>query len=862
MKKIILVFLTVFSCATIFAQKKQELKYIGMPVGGICAGQVYLGGDGQLWNWDIFNVMATVPGNTAGDTYYLNPLTQEQTFVNGFGITVRKGKQLHHRSLNSDGFSDIEFEGDYPIGRVTYNDKYMPVKVELEAYSPFIPTDAEDSGLPITVLEYTVTNTEDVDVEVEIAGWMQNMSLFQTAKGKAGEHVNRTVKTDDFVRVVMDSKSQGLKETQADWGGMTLTLLGDGVASAECGKMKGIPTCFVDAKNTVAEAIIGEPLVGGVSGKAIMKAGESKKFTFLISWYFPNIHLWDGGHHMKNRDDLRYYYSSKFSDAAAVADYVIENPKVMDNTKLWVETWNDSSLPNWFLDRTFINVSTLATTAAVRFDDLKDSAENEGRFYTSEGVYLGEGTCTHVFHYEQAMGRVFPTLARQLREQVDLGLSYGYKEDGIIGYRGEFSQFGSHDGRGYAVDGQAGTILRIYREHLMSTDKKFITSNWANIKGAMQYMIAQDKHKTGIADGILEGIQYNTLDRMWYGKIAWTSGLYAAALRASAEMADEVGDKKFAKECAKIANLAYANISGQLFDGEYFIQITDPEHPEAPNTNKGCHIDQLLGQYWASQLGLGHIVPEKQVKSALKSIVKYNFIENYNEFLKGSEIPISRWYADEDESGLIMCSFPKGGADLAPGLVKNDWEKLVVGYFSEMWTGQEHAVAAALIDEGLIEEAMKVEKALHNRYSAEKRNPYNEIEYGNHYTRAMSGFAPFVSASGFYYHGSKGIIGFDPKMDADSFKSAFITGEGWGSFAQNHNDDNQEYVLALKYGQLAINTLKLSSTTAKIGTFEITLNNIPMKAKYSVKDGVLEIKTSDIQLKAGDVIIVKTATEN
>jgi len=322
-------------------------------------------------------------------------------------------------------------------------------------------------------------------------------------------------------------------------------------------------------------------------------------------------------------------------------------------------------------------------------------------------------------------------------------------------------------------------------------------------------LIARDADE----DGLLDGEQYNTLDASWYGHISWISSLYLACLRAGAAMAAEMGDEPFVKRCTTIAERGSKRMVERLYNGEYFIQILDPGHAKAINTNDGCHIDQVFGQSWAFQVGLPRVLPEVQTKAALEALWKYNFTPDVGPYRRDfKSIPGGRWYAMPGEGGLLMCTWPKGGAEKAKG---QGADPGFVGYFNECMTGFEYQVAAHMIAEGLVEKGLAVTRMIHDRYHAAKRNPYNEVECSDHYARSMASYGVFLAACGFTYHGPKGHLGFAPRLTPADFRAAFTAAEGWATFSQKLGPNGQNATIALKWGKLKLRTLALVVTDEK-----------------------------------------------
>lgn len=825
---------------TTYKKTKNELQYIGMPIGGIFTGTVYLGGDGRLWLWDIFNEnqngidpktiewgMDLHVGKKVrpqDGSAYVQPAKDIRPIEQGFAFKIISGKKTIIKKLAEDDWDEILFEATYPMAKVHYIDHSLGLDITASIYSPFIPLDEKKSGLPCTIYSFSVKNNTAKDVSVSILGWLENKIMHKSKKETdIRQNTFEFFSNYSIANCSIRLNGSDNQKMLPDYGTMAI-----GVVHANCNAntsftLPVVAESFSQQNNLSTSKKVSEgPLLNSVSSKFTIRGGQTIKANFIIGWHFANLKL-NPVIEGKGR-----FYNQQFKSAVEVVKYVAINfSELSTNTALWRKTWYDSTLPWWFLERTFLNISTLATTTAHRFDS--------GRFYAWEGVGCCEGTCMHVWQYAQAMGRIFPGIERDTRERVDLGLSL--TANGMIYYRGEVVKTA-------AIDGQAGTILRIYREHKMSSDKTFLTNNWKKIKLATTWVINQDKNKDGMEDTPIE----NTLDAVWDGEIAWLVGLCIAAVKAGEQMAIEMGDTPFANICATYVANGTKNMEEKLYNGEYFIHKPDEiKGREKLGSYNTCHIDQVYGQSWAHQVGLGRILNKEKTLSALKALWKYNFTPDVGPYIK--ERRGWRPYALAGEGGMVMNTNPRNEAK--PYGENTTWQ---LGYFHECMSGFEHQVASHMMAEGMTDEALILTRMIHDRYHAAKRNPFNEIECSDHYARAMASYGTFISACGFDYDGPNGFIKFAPTLNPQNCKVPYTAASGWGSYEQNQNEQKFTAKLHVAYGSLRLKKMAIEPsifvTKAKVYIGDKIING-----KLIKKDRAYQYEFENtVELKKGQVL--------
>ncbi len=701
-----------------------------------------------------------------------------------FGTAPARGTLPDQQAVSGfqgEGLVNTYLGGDAPTGRLI-SPEFI---VERPWIAFFIGGGAQDDQTCINLVvdgsivrTATGRNSERLEphnwnVE-ELAGRRARIEIVDTHSGGWGHiNIDQIEFRDDPMR-----RDLGDLALRPDIGTMALALLGDGATYASAVLPSGaMPEALFAAEGLQTQEISalanGEPRRGAVGRTFDLGTGETAEATFVVSWHMPNLYFRDSrvGNH----------YGGRFGSAADVVQYVAaDSDRLVRDTKQWHDTWYDSTLPWWLLFRIHSTVSNLATATTQWW-------QNE-RFWAYEGCGCCHGTCGHVWNYAHGLARLFPALERSVREMQDFAPGVGFiSETGEIRFRGE-------DWSIWAGDAQGGYIMKAWREHLCSADDAFLRRNWPRIKQALQFLIQED----GNADGLLEGRQHQTYDQDYYGANTMVGSLYLGALRAGEEMAREMGDAEFASTCRTIFETGSRNSVERLFNGEYFVQDVDLEQHPDWQYGDGCLADQLFGQGWAHQVGLGYVYPQETVLQALESIWKYCWAPDIA--LQNQRHEPERWFAYPGEAGLFTCTWPKS-RHMGPRSTR---------YRNEVWTGIEYQVANHMASEGMLTEALAICRAVHDRYHPAKRNPFNEIECGDHYARALASWGVLIGLSGFEYHGPKGRIGFAPRITPEDFRAAFTGAEAWGSLAQVREGNRQTDTIAVAWGRLPVREVTLA----------------------------------------------------
>ena len=790
-----------------------QLLQIAMPLGGIGAGNVCLNGHGGLQDFAIRHkpaASALADGHNNTDAAFAllrvcsasgldvtrlveGPLPVEKIYDQGL-------KGQGYRNGGYEGlprFRGCTFRGEYPFGTVTLTDPKIPLVVEVTGWSPFIPLDDRDSGMPCAIMEYRLSNPSAETVAYELSYHLEHLAAGLSAH-QGNDSRNAVI---PGVGVFLSNVEP---EQSPTYGSAALAVLGEQQPLIKAmwyrgGWFDAISALWREVSDGRFEANDGTnagELYGRNGGSLLVSGslapGEEVTIPFGISWYFPNVPWGVGMIAPQAGCDCppgevcppcwQPYYAGQWQDARDVIEYARAHyADLRRRTLAFHDALFSSTLPGIVLEAISANLALLKSSTILR--------QKNGNVWGWEGCFTDRGccpgSCTHVWNYAQSMAHLFPGLERTLREQE---LARSMDDSGHITFRSALPDGPTAHGFHAASDGQLGGIMKVYREWQICGQRDWLVQIYPLVKRSMDFCI---EHWDPGHGGLVVEPHHNTYDIEFWGPDGMISSFYLGALVAMARMAREVEGPQAAAFYEELAQRGAAAIEA-LFNGEYYEQkvawegLRDTSLAEkmaaiGPDSSaedrllkkegpkyqygSGCLADGVLGAWMALRCGLESPQDRQHVRAMLESIFAYNF--KYSMWEQAN--PQRPGYAIGDEPGLLLCTWPRGGKPTFP-----------FPYSDEVWTGIEYQAASHMIEMGLPAQGLTVVKALRSRHEGHVRNPWNEYECGNYYARAMASYALLEACTGFRYSAVERSLYLEPRLGGPNLSVFFSTASGWG----------------------------------------------------------------------------------
>jgi uncharacterized protein (DUF608 family) len=790
------------------------LGQIAFPLGGIGAGMFCLEGTGALTKFSLRHrpdlaierrvfAALSLPGLPQGSRVLEGPVPMWKLRPQFPG----KGASPANSCWGLPRFRQATFEARFPFATVRLEDEALPVKVELTGWSPFCPGDADNASLPVAGLEYRFINQSSSAVEAVFSFHAENLMAVPQDPDNSSSHASAHIgaSAGGFILCQAASVSRSWDE------GYCAIWTTESDVQINSAWFRGIPNDQIRMLwNDVVSGRGGhrDPQPKSLSpGASIfvpfkLAPGEDRTITLYVAWYVPRSDLFEPDFFTTRNGQVkqiahsgqatyRPWYATRFTNVGDVKSYWQSQyrhlRKVTDQFTL---TFYKSTLPPEVLEAVAANLTILKSPTILR--------QADGRLWGWEGSYDEVGSCygssTHVWNYAQAIAHLFPELERGLRE-TELGPDLGNNGFEIIRSTLPIRPIGDdtrEDGFACpaAADGQLGGIIKAFREWRISGDLAWLRRMWPRIKVSLDYCI---RTWDPLGLGWLEQPRLTTYDVEFRGIDSLCTSLYLGALRTATLMGESLGEN--VSDYHKLLSKGIQKTEDELFDGEYFLQhvdssaaravfvpqdddpwqavyrqypaMTELSREEGPlyQYGKGCLADGLFGVWLCLVCGAGDILARDKVESHLMAVYRHNFKKCLLDHSNAQRAIL----ACGEESGLVVCTWPKGGRPSLP-----------LFYADEVWTGIEYQVASHLIAFGHVDEGLDIVRSCRRRYDGSVRNPFAEVEEGQWYARAMSSYALLQAFSGARFDAVDCVLYLKPTLKGD-FCCFLSTATGFGT---------------------------------------------------------------------------------
>ncbi|MDI6619030.1 MAG: GH116 family glycosyl-hydrolase [Clostridiales bacterium] len=612
----------------------------GVPMGGIGTGFIELLTTGK-------------PGTFLINNNYVQPLTD----LNGSFFAVRcefnDGKSVFRLLQKGDmcgfrGVDSVKYSGLFPIAKSAYFTSAIPIRMEVECFSPIIPHDIENSNYPGTVFIFRFINLLEQKIKLNLfLSWENTIGCGGFVSDKP---VIISDRTGNYIEGIENEKYRGIVFKTSDKKKAIPNSLGNYALVVPYDGKVNFTSYLWNALNEKAKILEALSNGGqfnnnkrGIEG-AIHPAGvigmefellpfERKEIPASFAWYTPFHKVIEkkmgAGDVLKqyaplyneSQDDLSsgtkhknidfgHYYQNRFKSSFEVASSLLENYReLLLKTKDIGVFLKATDLPEW-LSSKIINDSTPLTANTV--------LTKKGILATleaSQGMGGALGTMDQRLIAHAAYQLFYPDINRtELRLFAKI-----QAEDGHISHfcGNIYENIGSSRvsyGDTTWPDLSCSFIIQCYRDLMNTGNYDFYNEMLPYILKAYKWLKSADDDGDGIPEG---GSSWDVEHHG--GLFVYTGTMWLAALRVLEKIAELEESREMKDEIGRLFKRTQGNIIKYLWNGEYFDSVYDAK--------TGAHSDelfpgQLAGEWVVRLLGLKSILPVSMVKKAVKNVYK------------------------------------------------------------------------------------------------------------------------------------------------------------------------------------------------------------------------------------------------